>query len=109
MFRGLFLLGTATGGLAGAMSGAYWGVKDREKYALQAALWTGALGGLTGYFVHEALEKRDEKIREATLFNIDKFGIGPAPPPKGAEGPVLMAPKVEARWMGDPSARQKAH
>ena len=43
------LLGTATGAVAGAGSGAYWGVQDRERYA-QAALWTGALGGLTGYF-----------------------------------------------------------
>ena len=94
------LLGTATGAMAGASSGAYWGVQNREKYALQAALWTGALGGIAGYFAHEALEKRDQKIREATLFNIDKFGIGPAPPPEGTEGPVLIAPKVEARWMG---------
>ena len=94
------LLGTATGGVAGAISGVYWGVEDREKYAMQAALFTGLAGGITAYFVHKGLEKRDERTRQETLFNLDKFGLeGETQKLHSIHNPVLMAPKIESRWI----------
>ena len=93
------VLGTVTGSVAGAMSGAYWGIENRERYALQAALYTGIAGGLAGYFIHEHLGERDERIRQETLFNLEKFGIGESSKSYSTDGPVLMAPKVETRWI----------
>ena len=47
----------------------------------------GPWGASQATLVHEVMEKRDEKVRQTTLFNLDKFGgIGPSPPPEGTDG-----------------------
>ena len=70
-------LGVTTGALTGAGSLALMSHESkRDKGALIGALSGALVGGVAGYFIHGELEKRDAKVRKATLFNLDKYGPG---------------------------------
>ena len=68
------LLGASTG----ALGGAYIGKLHSKEYknSTEIGILTGLLfGAAGGYFLYKESEKRNEKIRRETLFNLDKHGI----------------------------------
>ena len=91
-------LGLTSGAIAGAVVGDHLAKRNKGRATLQGTLVTGAIGGLAGYLIHEALENRDEQMRREILFSLDKLE---ALSPRGAQpsGPSLSIPKVEAQWV----------
>lgn len=67
------LFGMSVGIGAGALTGAI--VTKNKKDTMKGALALGLVGALAGWFSHEALEKRDERVRKETIFNLEKFGV----------------------------------
>ncbi|MBX9765902.1 MAG: hypothetical protein K2X47_01405, partial [Bdellovibrionales bacterium] len=61
------LLGAATGAVVGAGSGAILSQQEKAQVALTSALIMSAIGGFTGYYAHQGLEKRDGEVRKETL------------------------------------------
>ena len=45
--------------------------KDAVKFGVIGAL----IGGVSSYFIHKSLIKRDENVRKEALFNLEKFGV----------------------------------
>lgn len=73
------LTGAATGAAVGGASGALIDKQNSGQAALTSALIMGVIGGVAGYFTHDALENRDAEVRRETLFNIEKFGVSGFP------------------------------
>jgi hypothetical protein len=69
------LLGFGTGAVVGGASGALIDKQNPSQAALTTALIMGAIGGIAGYFTHDALESRDAEVRKETLFNLEKYGV----------------------------------
>ena len=69
------LLGFGTGAVVGGASGALIDKQNSSQAALTTALIMGAIGGIAGYFTHDALENRDADVRKETLFNLEKYGV----------------------------------
>lgn len=68
-------VGIGSGLVLGAANGAIIQSEHRGHMMIQSALIGGALGGLVSYFVHNGVEKRDDRIRRETLFNLEKFNV----------------------------------
>jgi len=68
-------VGIGSGLALGAANGAVMQSKHSGHMAIQGALIGGVIGGVVSYFVHGQLEKRDDKIRHETLFNLEKFNV----------------------------------
>ena len=93
-------IGFGTGAVAGATAGMLSGGDDhKSKRMITGALVGSAVGGLVGYFIHGALEKRDDRTRRDTLFNLDKFGSDASGGLSGDTPAALSAPVVEAQWV----------
>ncbi len=73
--KGSVLLGGLTGATVGAGTGAALAPRKKGKVALKGALIGGALGLAASYFAHQALEKRDRRVRRELLFNLENFGV----------------------------------
>ena len=69
------LFGIGTGAVVGGASGALIDKQNPAQAALTTALIMGAIGGIAGYFTHDALESRDADVRKETLFNLEKYGV----------------------------------
>ncbi len=69
------LLGIGTGAAVGGASGALIDKENPAQAALTTALVMSVIGGITGYFTHDALESRDAGVRKETLFNLEKYGV----------------------------------
>lgn len=70
------VFGTGAGAATGAITGAAMTPpKYRTKMALQGALVGGLIGGIASFFMQKQVEKRDEKVRRETLFNLEKFNV----------------------------------
>ena len=69
------LTGVGTGVTMGSLSAYALAGKEKGKAALYSALTMGLIGGIAGYFTHEKLQERDQKVRKETLFNLDKYGV----------------------------------
>lgn len=67
------LLGMSVGASTGAIAGATM-AKDK-KGALMGALVLGLIGGATGWFTHNSLLNRDDRVRRDTIFNLEKFDV----------------------------------
>ena len=91
-------LGVSTGAATGAVAGASLS-QDRGKGALKGALIGGAVSGIASYFIHKGLKKRDQKTRQETLFNLDKFGVDYPKNYSQGSGPGLSMPVVESQWV----------
>ena len=68
------LLGASTG----VLGGAYIGELHSKEYknSIEIGILTGLLfGAAGGYFLYKESERRNEKIRRETLFNLDKYGV----------------------------------
>lgn len=68
-------LGFGVGTTIGAANGALIGKHDSGQAILTSAIFMGVVGGLVGYFGHEALEDRDADVRKETLFNLEKYEV----------------------------------
>ena len=68
------ILGAGTGAVTGLAVSDYAGKHDSQNQT-KASLLGALIGGITTYFVHRNLEKRDERVRQETLFNLEKFGV----------------------------------
>ena len=67
--------GIVSGTAIGAGAGAIGSPKGRGKGALVGALLGGIIGGIGSYVLHKQSEKRDEKVRRETLFNLGKNNV----------------------------------
>ena len=91
-------IGIGTGMATGAVAGSTMN-KDRGKGALQGALIGGAISGIASYFIHKGLDRRDQKTRRETLFNLDKFGVDYPKNYSTGNNPGLSMPVVESQWV----------
>lgn len=73
------LMGAATGMAIGGASGALIDKQNSGQAALTSALIMGVIGGVAGYFTHDALESRDADVRKETLFNLEHYGVSGFP------------------------------
>jgi hypothetical protein len=99
--RESLVVGAGSGAAAGAIGASAMAEQNKGGAALQGALIGGAIGGIASYFLHKGFEKRDDRVRRETLFNLEKFNVST---PTGfqsspATGPGLTIPKVEAQWV----------
>ena len=91
-------LGIGTGVATGAVAGSTLS-SNRGKGALKGALIGGAVSGVISYFIHKGLDKRDQKTRRDTLFNLDKFGVDYPKNYSTGNNPGLSMPVVESQWV----------
>ena len=68
------LLGAFTGAIGGAYIG---GLHSKEyKNSTETGILTGLFfGAVGGYYIYKESERRNEKIRRETLFNLDKHEV----------------------------------
>jgi hypothetical protein len=93
------MMSAGVGGSAGAVIGSKIPGKNKKKSTIVGALVGAAVSGLAGYLFHRSVEKREDKIRRDTLFNLDRFDVST---PQGfgfstAHG--VTAPKIESEWI----------
>jgi hypothetical protein len=62
--------GAATGGIIGNQQPG-----DRTENTIKGAVIGGVVGGLASYFIHGALEKRDDSVRRETLMNLEHYDV----------------------------------
>ena len=95
------LMGTAAGAAAGAFIGPGFSPKNKKNNAAAGTLVGALLGMAVGGYVHDKLEKRDDRTRRQLILNLEKHGIGDArrEPPRG-ETPLLAKPSVNSQWVG---------
>lgn len=88
---------------SGAAVGAAYSSQTNSDAGTGAAIGA-AIGGITAYFTHHAVAKREERIRRETLLNLEKFNVS-APQrsesisvPTGG-GHFLTRPVVDMDWV----------
>lgn len=99
--RESLIVGAGTGAATGAIGASSFADRNKGQAALQGALIGGAIGGIASYFLHKGMDKRDDRVRRDTLFNLEKFNVSTPSGYQGAtsSGPGLTVPKVEAQWI----------
>ena len=65
------VLGVSAGAATGAATGAV--MRGDGKGATFGGLALGVVGGLSGYFFHKSLERRDENVKRETIFNLENY------------------------------------
>lgn len=97
------LLGLGTGAVGGVVISNQSGGGSSEKVGTGAAIGA-AVGGLSAYFIHKGMEKRDERLRRETLLNLEKYDVSapqrlsPTAPAHGG-GHGLTKPVVDMEWV----------
>jgi hypothetical protein len=97
--RDSLIVGTTSGMATGALIGASMNSKEKSQAALQGALIGGAISAVASFFIHKGIEKRDNKIRRETLFNLDKFGVDYPKNYSGEYSPTISSPVVDSQWI----------
>lgn len=97
--RESLIIGAGTGAATGAIGASSLADNNKGQAALQGALIGGAIGGIASYFLHKGMDKRDDRIRRDTLFNLEKFNVSTPSGYQSSSGPGLTIPKVEAQWI----------
>lgn len=86
----------------GAVTGAAISSSGNNDIGSGAALGA-VLSGLSSYFIHKGMEKRDEKTRRETLLNLEKYDVSaprPSSQPFSEEtSPSLTKPTVDVDWV----------
>lgn len=72
--RDSLILGTGSGAVIGGVIGSQ-ARGDKSENAIKGAVIGGAVLGLASYVIHNSLEKRDERVRRETLFNLDHYEV----------------------------------
>ena len=92
------ITGIGTGAITGATAGIVGGTQ--KKHAVGGLLVGGLIGAVSSYFIFKGLEKRDQKIRRETLFNLEKFDVSvPHSLSNDYDGPSLTMPIIEEQWV----------
>jgi hypothetical protein len=89
------MTGVGIGAATGAVTGAGLSNSKRSKGALTGALIGAAVGGISSYFIHGQLEKRDTKTRKQTLLNLDKYSVSTPAKAGAVQDFKLSAPDVD--------------
>ena len=97
--RESLIVGAGTGAATGAIGASSFADRNKGQAALQGALIGGAIGGIASYFLHKGMDKRDDRVRRETLFNLEKFNVSTPSGYQSSSGPGLTVPKVEAQWI----------
>lgn len=97
------LLGLSTGAVGGAVISNQSEGANSEKVGTGAAIGA-AVGGLSAYYIHKSIERRDERLRRETLLNLEKYDVSapqrlsPVAPGRGG-GHGLTKPVVDMEWI----------
>lgn len=93
------ILGIGTGSVTGAV------ITQNGQADVGTGAAVGAvIGGLSAYFIHKNVEKREEKTRRDTLLNLEKFDVS-TPSKSGTVsvptegGHYLTKPVVDMEWI----------
>lgn len=97
--RESLIVGAGTGAATGAIGASSFADRNKGQAALQGALIGGAIGSIASYFLHKGIDKRDDRVRRETLFNLEKFNVSTPSGYQSSSGPGLTVPKVEAQWI----------
>lgn len=97
--RESLIVGAGTGAATGAIGASSLADHNKGQAAIQGALIGGAIGGIASYFLHKGMDKRDDRVRRETLFNLEKFNVSTPSGYQNSSGPGLTVPKVEAQWI----------
>ncbi len=94
----------ALGVFSGLATGAGVGLAAhaRTRGTLITAGVGAAVGGLASYLIHGEMEKRDDRTRRDTLFNLENHGIRNSSGSKANlsdVGNLLTSPEVEEDWV----------
>lgn len=72
--RESLILGAGAGAVVGGIAGSQIS-GDRSENAIKGAVIGGVAAGLASYLIHEALEKRDARVRRETLMNLEHYDV----------------------------------
>lgn len=99
--RESLVVGAGSGAATGAIGAASIADKNKGQAAVQGALIGGLIGGVASYFLHKGLDKRDQRVRRETLFNLEKFDVSSPMGRSGSSsyGHGITKPRVEAQWI----------
>ena len=93
------LLGTGIGAISGAaINSQIDGDNDNAKN--NGAMFGAAIGLAASYFIQGSLEDRDNRIRQETLLNLDRFNVSRPSMPSSEADPgdyFVTQPKVETQ------------
>lgn len=100
--RDSIITGVGSGAAIGAAGGAMAGRDEKKgQAALTGALVGAAIGGLSSYFIHKGIEKRDQKIRRDTIFGLDKHGVSTPSGFQAQGNHGVSTPVVESEWIDE--------
>ncbi len=69
--------------------------RSNKEGALTSVLVGAIFGGITSYFIHGSLEKRDSKTRRKTLLNLNKFSVSTPIQNKNIQGFKVSTPDAD--------------
>tara|TARA_B110001454_G_scaffold219192_1_gene251125 strand:- start:11831 stop:12256 length:426 start_codon:yes stop_codon:yes gene_type:complete len=93
------LLGTGIGAISGAVLNSQID-RDNDNAKNNGAMIGAVVGLATSYFIHGSLEDRDNRVRQETLLNLDRFNVSRPSIASGEDDPsdyFVTQPRVETQ------------